>query len=389
MIRDAIVVGGGPAGSATAIGLARRGFDVLLLDARQFPRSKPCGDAVSPGAIPLLSDLGVWETICGTPCHFIDGWSLRSPGGTWFETLFDPTRTGSPARGLCIDRATLDDVLVDAARNAGVEVRERTKVFDLVRPSGRIEGVIARGPGGPPIECHARMVVGADGLRSRVARRLGPVVRGRRARLALVGRWSGVAGLAERGEMRISEEGVLGHATLGSGISNLTMTVPIDRAPELAPDPLPFFIENAAQYGLGAALATAELMRPIEVTGPFELRPARRTAPGALLVGDAAGYLDPFTGQGVYRALDGAALAVVAVARALECPTEEAAAFRSYERTLDGRLRAPRAIQRSIDFVVSRSWLIDPAATVLQSRPRLTSWLADVTGDRVRSRVCP
>ncbi len=393
MSRDVIIVGAGPAGSASAIGLARQGFDVLLLDARSFPRSKPCGDAISPGAIPLLERLGVWDAVRAQDCEFIDGWRVRSPGGTWFDSTFSESRTGSPPHGLCIDRALLDHTLVEAARASGVEVIEGMRVFDLVRADDgidgdrRVRGVVARGPDGATRTLHGRLVVGADGLRSRVARRLGPVTRGRRARLALVSRWNGVDGPRGRGEMRISSEGVLGFVALGGGRANATLVVPMAEAPALAPDPLPFFRERAARYGLGKRLETARLNRPIEVTGPFEVTPDRRTAPGALLVGDATGYLDPFTGQGVYRALDGATIAVNAITKSLYEPATEAGAFRAYERELDRRLHASRAVQRSVDFVVSRAGCIDRMASVLRSRPRLASWLADTTGDRVRWRV--
>ncbi|MFV1985661.1 MAG: NAD(P)/FAD-dependent oxidoreductase [Gemmatimonadota bacterium] len=387
MTRDVIIVGAGPAGSASAIDLARRGFDVLLLDARSFPRSKPCGDAISPGAIPLLERLGVWDAVRAAPCEFIDGWSVRSPAGTWFDSTFSQRRSGSPPHGLCIDRALLDHTLVEAARASGVEVIEGMRVFDLMRAGGRTRGVVARGPDGETRAFDGRFVVGADGLRSRVARRLGPVTRGKRARLALVSRWSGVDGPRGRGEMRVSGEGALGFVALGGGTANVTMVVPIAEGSALAPDPLPFFRDRAARYGLERRLEGARLDRPIEVTGPFEVTPYRRTAPGTLLAGDAAGYLDPFTGQGVFRALDGATIAVDAVTHILRETATEPAALRAYERELTRRLRVSRAVQRGVDFVISRPGRIDALAGVLRAQPRLASWLADTTGDRVKRRV--
>lgn len=364
---------------------------MVILEAREFPRSKPCGDAISPGAIPLLERLGVWEAVRGCVSASIEGWRIRSPNGTGFDTLFDPRRTGTPAQGFCIDRMLFDHILLEEARSRGVAVRERVRVFGLLWRDGRVAGVKARGPGGDVIAIEGRFVVGADGLRSRVARELGRVRAGRRRRLGVVGRWTGVRALGPRGELRggprgelrVTADGVLGFAPLGGGAANVTLVVPIERAKELAPDAVPFFLDRIETWGLATRLAGAALSRPLDVTGPFELAPERRSAPGALLVGDAAGYFDPFTGQGVFRALHGARIAAAAVSAALTAPAEESAALRAYERALARRLVAARAVQRGIDAVVSRPRLFDGAARLLQGRPRLTSLLADITGDRV------
>ena len=390
---DAIVVGGGPAGAATAITLGECGLSVVLLDACAFPRSKPCGDAVSPGAIPLLEELGVWEAVAGVSTS-IDGWRIQSPNGTAFDTLFDLHRQGTPPRGLCIDRLLFDDILLDEARSRGVMVRERVRVFRLLRHGGRVVGVKARGPGGEEIEIAGRFVVGADGLRSRVARELGGVRAGRRRRLGVVGRWMGVRTAApgtdpggeSRGELRVTSDGVLGFAPLRCGAANVTLVVPLACAKALAPDPLPFFMDRLETWDLAERLAGAALSRPLDVTGPFEVLPARRSAPGAILVGDAAGYFDPFTGQGVFRALHGARLAAAVVRAALASPGDEPAALRAYGRAMARRLPLSRAVQHGIDAVVSRPRRFDATACRLRGRSRLTSLLADITGDRIGSR---
>jgi flavin-dependent dehydrogenase len=124
-------------------------------------------------------------------------------------------------------------------------------------------------------------------------------------------------------------------------------------------------------------------VRALDVTGPFEARPARRTAPGALLAGDAAGYFDPLTGQGVHGALCGAALAARAIAGSLDRPDTEAERLADYEGALDRLFVPVRRVQRLVDLAVRRPALVEPVAAALAARPGLARLLLEVTGDRL------
>lgn len=413
MTRDAdvLVVGAGPAGASTARRLALEGVDALLLDARAFPRSKPCGDCVSPGATPLLREAGVLDRLRARGPALLDGWRFRTPDGVWFGGRFGggdgngaasrsraPSaggegrdgRSDAPLRGLALPRRELDRVLLEAALEAGVRLRERLRVFALVRRDGRVVGVRARDRQGEREELAARVVVGADGLRSVVARRLGGVRRGPRDRLALVGRFRGVrpngrSSGARAGEMRLSREGMLGLAPTGEDRWNATLVVPRSRARDVAGDRRGFFRARLAEYGVLHRFRGAGLLGELETTGPFEVVPRRLTAPGALLVGDAAGYFDPLTGQGIHRALATARAAARAATGILaaEGPAGARAARRRYERSLHRLLRPGRRVQRLVDEVVTRPWLVEPVGRLLAARPGLASLLVDVAGDRL------
>lgn len=128
---DVVIVGAGPAGSSLACRLIPHGASVAVLDACAFPRSKPCGDSISPGATPLLKELGVWNALRsgahgGTVLH---GWRIRSHGGAWTDARFSRDPAETPPEGLAIDRKHLDHVLLDRARLAGAAIFERTRAF--------------------------------------------------------------------------------------------------------------------------------------------------------------------------------------------------------------------------------------------------------------------
>lgn len=380
---DVAVVGAGPAGSSLALRLARAGADVALLDASAFPRSKPCGDCLSPGATPLLRELGVLADVEGLGAGRLTGWRVRSPGGTWFAGRFEPGRGRGPPGGLALPRRDLDAVLLEAARRAGARYLERTRAVALLRRGGRASGLRVRDGRGRERELGARFVAGADGLRSTLARELGPVRRGSRRRIALVRRVRASRGPRRTGELRLGRDGVLGLAPVGGDRFNLTLVVPRSEAPSVSRGGEAYFRRRIRGYGLGDWWDGAAPVSGPEVTGPFDVKPERPVAPGALLLGDAAGYFDPLTGQGIYRALATARLAAGAISRSLEEPSREPAALRRYRDELRSLLDPGRRVQKWVDAAVTRPAVIDRLARLLSARPGLPSLLFDVTGDRV------
>lgn len=384
--RDVIVAGGGPAGAATATFLRQRGYGVLLVEAARFPRDKVCGDSVSPEGWRLLEALGAAEAVRALAPHPLLGMSLTAPDGTAFRGDYD----GGARTGFALRRAALDAALLDNARRAGVEVCEGTVVEDVAREGERVDGVALRAAAAPPGSgalCRARVVVGAEGRRSVVARKLGLLREHRRFRkFAVRGYWSGMEGLGPHGEMHVAQRGYCGIAPLSAAAANVAFV--LDRAEMTAAggDVEGFYRETlrARWPRLAERLQQATLCGPPRTIGPLALSAPRVWAPGALLVGDAAGFYDPFTGEGVTLALRGAELAAAAIDAALR--SGAGADLSAYQRARDEATRAKFRFNHLLQHVVGRPWLANAVARRLARRPDLASRMVGIAGDFVPAR---
>src|SRR6476661_5939819 len=366
---DAIIVGGGPAGSSTAFALARAGARVLVLDRAQFPRSKPCAEYLSPQASRLLHDMGVLDAVESAGAAHLAGMTVRAPNGALIRGDFAASH-GFPAfrdRGLALRRTKLDPILLQRAREVGAEVRERVRVTDVLRDAtGRAVGVRVLDAHGTSSELHARLVVGADGLRSVVSSRLG-LARRRRwpKRLALVAHFEGFADVGAWGEMHVERGvGYVGLAAVDSGLTNVAMVVPASAAREVSADRNAFFdrwLRDRPQ--LAPRVAGARRVTPVMATGPFASHARRAWAPGAALVGDAADFFDPFTGEGIYAALRGGELLAPYALESLAAgrDREADAALHAYDRARRRDFRGKWAVERLVALAVGTPALLDRA----------------------------
>jgi geranylgeranyl reductase family protein len=372
-----IVVGGGPAGAATAALLARDGFDVLLLDRARFPRDKPCGEFLTPETERVLSDLGVWKSVLSAGMSPIDSVLLRSPSGK--EARYMPS---DGVAGWSILRRDLDAALLIHAKTRGAEVREGTSVRGILRRADKCLGVRLDGE-----EITARLVIGADGTHSMVARELG-LVRPlpRLQRLAIVTHWRGLQDEPVI-ELRANGRTVCGIGSLAGALSNLTMVVPTDDAKNIAGRSADFVRERiaAAFPDLKDRVASSTLEPDVKSIGCFGHHCRRAHAHGAMLVGDAATFVDPFTGEGVYFALRGAELAAHVSRGALHANDVSAARLSVYDN-LRAELRARYWLCGLVQAVVRNRRLMDRAIAALNAKPQTTERLMEALGDRRPAR---
>ncbi len=363
---DAVVVGAGPAGSATALQLARAGARVLLLDRARFPRDKPCSEYLSPESTRVLERLGpgVLGAVAAASPARLTGMKVVAPSGAAVVGRFETFSYALP-------RTRFDTILRAAAEAAGAEVREGVKVEELLYDRGAVAGVVARDT------YRARIVVGADGLRSVVARRLGPVHAIGPKRVAFTAHVAGVRDVHDLGEMHVGRPGYVGLGPIGDGVTTVALVVPFAAARRGAR----FFEELNRFPGIAGRFNARRIVRHVLATGPFSRWSRRAVAAGggALLVGDAADFFDPFTGQGIYSALRGAELAAAAILATLAT----GASLQLYARARRREFGAKWLLERVIGIAVGWPALIERVVGRMIRRPELAHLLVRATGNCV------
>ncbi|MGH7626260.1 MAG: FAD-dependent oxidoreductase [Gemmatimonadaceae bacterium] len=411
MDAQVIVVGGGPAGASTAWHLARAGVDVLVLERACFPRDKPCAEYLSPQASRILASMGALELCERSGAAHLAGMIVRTPNGTRIQGDYAAAHgfTGFRDRGLALPRPVLDAILLDRARAAGARVQEGVRVSDVVRDArGVVRGVRVPRVGGNDREhqagastgtqtlaesggeISASVVVGADGLRSVVSRRLG-LGRTARAprRIALVCHYRGVDGITSYGEMHVERDGYVGLADVGGGVTNVAMVLPARAVRDAAGNPTQLFDRwLGARRHLASRFARAERTSPVRAVGPFARHARRATMAGAALVGDAADFFDPFTGEGIFTALRGGELLAPAVLDSLGASTPRAArrALARYDSARHHAFGGKWRVERLVGLATTYPMLMNHAARTLARRKELADLLVGVAGDFVPPR---
>jgi flavin-dependent dehydrogenase len=315
---DVLIAGAGPAGTIAATILARAGARVLALDRARFPRPKLCGDTLNPGALAVLERLGLG---CATGGSLpLAGMIVTGDDGVRVEGRYDSVC------GRAIGRRELDAALVMAAAGAGARIEQGVLVQGpIVDSSGHepeVAGLGIKGRDGRSLRLTARIVIAADGRYSRVARALGlsrSAVRPRR--WAVGGYFENVGGMTALGEMHVRAGHYLGVAPLPNHVTNACVVTPKPdgRSPE---DLLIAALLGDPQ--LRDRFADARIMAEPICMGPLAVDCDVAGAPGLLLAGDASGFVDPMTGDGLRFALRGAELAAGEALRALEHGTASA-----------------------------------------------------------------
>jgi flavin-dependent dehydrogenase len=381
-----LVVGAGPGGSSLATFLARTGLSVTAVDRAGFPRDKACSEYMSPETVRILSRVGVVEALERAGAAMPRGTAVTAARGARLHGVFErASRPPFRPMGLALSRSLLDNELVAAARGAGAQVLERTTVEELLYDEGAVAGALVRDATGQRHGIRARLTVGADGLRSVVARRIGRRSYGFPRRVAFVAHMSGVRDTGPYAELHVRRAGYVGINPIGHDRTNVALVVPARSAGRAGGRVKQFFSEMLAEFPpVADRLAGAIVVRPILATGPFAAWSGRVIAPGAALVGDAADFFDPFTGEGIYSALRGAELLAETAIEALSIPGQLTPdRLTSYSHRRRRVFGGKWLVERMIGYGMSFPALFDRAVARLGRRRGMADTLIGVTGDFV------
>jgi menaquinone-9 beta-reductase len=376
-VDDVTVVGGGPAGAVAALVLARRGHRVRLLERARFPRPKLCGDTLNPGAVAALGQHLDLAALRGVALP-LSGMRLSGPRGTPVEGRYPAGVTG-----LSITRDRLDAWLIAAAEAAGVAVEDGVVVRGAHHDAGQVRGVVAataRGEHRHP----CRLVIGADGRGSRLARATGGVRTPRWPRRWALGVYAvGVHEMAiDLGEMHIRGGRYLGLAPVPGGLTNVCLVV--NREEAAASVTAPWDAIRGALAGDGWLVARLADARPIArptILGPMAVDVERPGVAGLLLAGDAAGFIDPMTGDGLRLAIVGGLLAAEVADEMLRGQVSPEAAPRVLAARRARAFRAKWRFNRSLRTLVEVPDAVQAATWAAQVWPALVGTLVRYAGD--------
>jgi geranylgeranyl reductase family protein len=350
MIYDVAIAGGGPAGSTCAAFCAKNGLHVLVIEREKFPREKVCGDCINPVCWPVLRRLGVDAQVRAAEharldvVEFIDQRNRR---------IAVQLPRGENAE-IAIKRSIFDSILLERAKAAGADIRENATVRALGHDGANWQISI------DDAEISARVLVGADGRNSTLARLLGLLPRSRRERVALQAHVPLPAGFGRRVVLQLLPGGYSGQAPVNERELNVCLVGRAETLPELR--------QWAAQH---FSLTGDQRWRTVTPLARRAISPAHKNL---FLIGDAARVVEPFTGEGIGYALNSGEIAAEMIQRLSRGANPFVARQefrRAYSRMYRGRLWVNALTRAAVISPKTGSMLFQLA----RMQPRLARFL--------------
>jgi menaquinone-9 beta-reductase len=378
---DIIIIGGGPAGTSAALFLAKKGYSIALLDQAVFPRDKVCGEFISPAADGIFFDLGILESIEALNPIRLSGVVLSAYESSCLQIDYPVAIDGRTMTSLSLERSQLDNLMISHVRNSNVRLLEGFKVTDLLFDGENACGVKGYDGSKKKFSIKSKVVIDAGGRNSISLRRLN-LRRGssKKRKIALAAHWDGIKEVGSYCHMHISHPGYTGIAPVGINRANVVLIV--DRENLVSADIDKFFVETVLGNQLRRKiLGTGAPIEKIRVTDSLSYSVKRPKCGGLILVGDATGFIDPFTGEGIYLSLRSSQLAVGVIKNAFDRNDFSSRQFEFYDRMRRKEFREKNILSKALQYLIYKPFLCNRVVEALANQKQLSSLLVGVIGD--------
>ena len=345
---DAIIIGGGPAGSSAAISLSQHGARVLVLEEKRMPRGKLCGEFITPECFPTLERLGVMERMIAAGAQKIYRVSLVAPSGKMVTTCVSGM-SDQAKWALSLSRAHFDQILFDRAHEAGATCMEGVAVSGCAFDGlglGRVDALLLKQ--GTRVSFEAPIIIDASGRNSRVMVDRRERLAGRRgSRLyALKAHLNAIEGINDQVELYFFPQGYGGLSLVEDGLFNLCFIVSERAIRAAGGDPSKVVGTTLMTNRVASErLRGAQLGGKWHSAGPLTFGRRRLSRDGVIAIGDASGMIDPFTGTGIQIALRTGEMAADAIVKVMGGLGAETRAKGKTGRAMDGSSMLDSALE--------------------------------------------
>ena len=380
---DIIIIGGGPAGTSAALFLEKKGYHIALLDQARFPRDKVCGEFISPAADDIFFELGILGSIEALNPTRLSGVVVSAYESSYLQVDYPFSSDGRAMTSLSVERSRLDNLMLSRVRNSKVDLMEGFKVTDLLFWDDNVCGVGGHDEAKTRFNIKAKVVIDAGGRNSISLRRLNlRQVSSGEGKIALAAHWEGVKVDGRYCYMHISHPGYTGIAPVGCNRANVVLVV--GRNCLAGVDVENFFrrtvLENQLRRKILGAGAPVEKVRVVDSLAYSVKKPK---CGGLLLVGDAAGFVDPFTGEGIYLSLRSSQLAVGVIEGAFDSSDFSKRQFQIYDRIRREEFKKKNTLNKVLQRLIYTPSLCDRVVETLATQKELSSLLVGVIGDYI------